>query len=251
MSLLGLLFLLLSWTISEEAYARDVLLVLNPAFSFEEHLTLVDELQQREHRIHLVGLTCAAPGLDSLSEHILAKERQIAGPYTLIAHGIAASVALQTAPSLRADELILLAPVLDIYPSRAHQSLAAREVTETVSLAKSGAWNEGDEIQALFGQGEWKGCLSMQVAREIQTWMKGNGPVLKLGAIEQPVWVGTSLGDEFSPVEGLVPASRNIPHRQLVRFGINRLDPKDYGHGEFITSKKLVKAAVKRIGSLH
>jgi pimeloyl-ACP methyl ester carboxylesterase len=246
---LRLILLFIGVLLSGLAQAEPVLLVLSPGFSFEEHRGLIDEIRRRDHELHIVGSSCAAPGLESLRQEIRSADLEFKGSYTLIAHSVGASVALQVAPEIKADHYILLAPVLGVSASRGLEYLMTLDIHSRVELAQELAWGEDTLQGALLGKMDYSGCLSMGVARDLRSWVREGKLSLPLSSLEVPVWIGTSLGDELSPVEVLVPLSRTIKGRRLVRFGLNRFDPQDYSHGELLMSKRPVRSAVKQIGA--
>ena len=96
--------------------------------------------------------------------------------------------------------------------------------------------------------GVMSGCLSMGLGREFQEWLSQGGAPLVLERVLAFVWLGVSLGDEMSPVEATVPASRRLPSRRLVRFGINRFDSKDFSHWELLSEPVPLRAAARQVG---
>ena len=186
---------------------------------------------------------------DSLVQLLREKDRELGGNYSLVAHGLGASLSLLAAPRLRADEYILLAPILDLSPSRAMASLGELKITGPIDLSRESTWSGLDIREVLLGEsGVMNGCLSMGLASEIQGWLHSGEVPLRLEAVDAPIWLGLSLGDEMSTVEAVVPASRRIPNRRLVRFGINRFDERDFSHWELLTSPVPLRVAVRQIG---
>jgi hypothetical protein len=232
------------------ARARDVVVVLSPGFSFAEHRPLFDEILRAEHDLHVVGASCVARGSDSLIQSLREKDRELGGHYTVVSHGLGASLALMAAPELRADQYVLLGPVLDVLPSRAMASLGELEITGPVDLDQSWSWSGLDLREVLLGRaGVMSGCLSMGLAAELQGWLRTGRLPLELEAIDEPVWLGLSLADEMSPVEVVVPASRRFSNRRLVRFGINRFDERDFSHWDLLTDPTPLRVAVRQIGA--
>ena len=73
------------------------------------------------------------------------------------------------------------------------------------------------------------------------------GPPLHLDQVRVPVWLGVSAGDALSPVEVVVPASRALPDRELVRFGLNRFDRADFRHGELLVAPEVLRAVRRAV----
>lgn len=231
------------------AQAREVVVVMSPGFSFEEHLPLFEELARGGHELHVVGSSCAARGSSSLIERLRVKDRELGGEYTVVSHGLGATIALLAAPELRADEYVLFGPVLEVLPSRSMASLAEPVISRPIELEREPSWSTVDLREVLLGRAKvMNGCLSMGLARELQGWLENGTAPLKLEQIEAFVWLGISLGDEMSTVEGTVPASRRLPNRRLVRFGINRLDARDYNHWDMLSDPVPLRAGARQIG---
>lgn len=68
---------------------------------------------------------------------------------------------------------------------------------------------------------------------------------IDLSHVDRPVWIAVSLGDSVASVEAVVPASRALPERHLVRLGINRMDPRDFSHADMLADPIPVRAATR------
>jgi hypothetical protein len=243
--LLGFVALVLA----ASAQAREVLVVMSPGFSFEEHRPLIEALQHEEHEVHVVGASCAAANSGELIERLRLKDRELGGGYTVVSHGLGATIALLAAPELQADEYVLLAPVLEVLPSRSMAALAEPVIDRVIALEQEPSWVDIGLREVLLGGPKvMNGCLSMGLGREFQGWLGHGGAPLKLKQIEAFVWLGVSLGDEMSTVEATVPASRSLPNRHLVRFGINRFDSRDFSHWDLLSDPVPLRTAARQIG---
>lgn len=144
----------------------------------------------------------------------------------VLAHGLGAGLVLMADPAMGDRSVALIAPTLAVVPSPlTEQALAADVGASVVFDPLHPPWRELLDVAH-----PPVGCLSPALAREVQGWVAAGGPPVDLGRIDRPVWVGVALGDDVATVEAVVPASRALPDRTLVRFGRNRWDPEDYGH---------------------
>jgi len=186
-----------------------VVLVTSPGVAFDAYRPLYTALRDRGAAVTVVEPGCVG-GLDALAARVRAVVDASDRP-VVVAHGLGATIALDAGGDV--ERYVLLAPVLGMPPSA---SLVA------------------DDLPV--------GCFSAALAREIEGW-RVSGVPLALDRVDAPVWIGIGLLDEVAPTEIIVPRSRGLAHRTVVRLGITAFDPADYHHAALLTDPVPVRAA--------
>jgi hypothetical protein len=233
--------------LAPETDARPVLLVVSPGFGVPGFLPLAEALRADGHDVLLLEPGCGAGTLDSLAADVAEAAAKIGPDVVVVAHGVGASVVLAASPAMEARRLVLLGPVLAVWPVASTSWLAERAAGATsADLSASVVWNGQDLATVLLGSDPPPlGCAPPAFAAEVASWVRRSDVPIALAAVDDPVWIAVSAGDDVAAVEAVVPASRAIPDRELVRLGINRLDPEDYAHGEMLRAEVPVRAAVR------
>ena len=241
-----------TWELTDlapETSSGAVLVVVTPGWELEGYQPLVRALRDAGRDVHVLRFACAGQDALRLQDDLVAAATTLPDDKAIVAHGLGATLALQAADRVKAERYVLLGPVLDVEPVAA-VAFAAERVPETdaIDLARGAVWNGLDLADALVGQGHPKlGCAPGPFAREVAGWALAREVPIALEAVGVPVWIGVSLGDDVAAVEVVVPASRRIPDRTLVRLGMNRMDPQDYEHGQLLTDDVPVRAAVDAV----
>ncbi len=223
-----------------------VVLVVTPGVALEAYGPLLDGLRAGGADPVVVSFPCSGDAA-SMAARVHQVVAAAARPPVVVAHGLGATVALAAAPGLEVERWVLLAPVLDVVPVASTTWLAGLEVGPAVHLEQALAWHGHDDVRPLLLGADLPplGCVSAGLARDVQGWIRAADVPLPLEQVTAPVWLGIGLLDAVSPPEAVVPASRRLPRRTLVRFGVNRLDPDDYDHLGLLTEPPPVRAAVK------
>lgn len=220
------------------ALSAEVLLVHTPGAALEAHATLHTALTDAGHAVHTAGFPCSGTSAD-LAGAVERAGEALGEGYVVVAHGLGATIALRA--DLEASRYVLLAPVLGAPVVEAAKAAAH---LETLDLRVATPWRGRDLREALLGTPlPPLTCLSPQLAREVQGWVRAGSVPVALEEVGAPVWVGVGLLDELAPPEVLVAASRRIPERTLVRLGITRLDPRDFGHAAMLVDPIPARAA--------
>lgn len=223
------------------AHAATALLIVTPGFDEVGFLPLQRAIEREGVGVVRVVLPPPASVAEAV-EGISAAQR--AHPdATVVAHGLGATLAVLAAERGAAPRYVLLAPVLGVVPSPLMASLAASPPSPAVSLRVGG---EGSPAQVLLGPdapplSAWGGGF----AAELQSWVLAGHVPVHLGAVTAPVWLAVGLTDEVATVEAVVPASRALPRRRLVRVGMTRFDPQDYSHGQMLTASVPTRLAAR------
>jgi hypothetical protein len=220
------------WLWVAAAQAAKVVVVVSPGVAVEAYTDLIREIRDAGHDVSAEHVSCATTGFDAAARSL---HRRLVGhsDHVLVAHGFGASVALRAhAPTSR--RYVLLAPVLDIWP-----------VSAMRSVRLTADW---PELQPLLGTPLAADCFSASLARDLEDWLQtGEVPTSHLSSIAEPVWLAVSAGDNLAGVEAVIPASRELPERTVIRLGKKRLDPIDFDHGQMLTHPIPIKAVVKAL----
>lgn len=235
--------------LAPETSAHPVLVVVTPGFELDGYLPLVRALRDVGRDVHVLRFACAGQDARRLQDELVAAAATLPDQKAIVAHGLGATLALQAADRLKAERYVLLAPVLDVEPVAA-VSFAAAHVPETdaIDLARAVAWGGGDLADTLLGaRHPALGCVPGPFAREALGWAAAREVPIALESVAVPVWIAVSLGDDVAAIEVVVPASRRLPDRTLVRLGMNHLDDQDYDHGELLTAPVPIRAAVDAV----
>lgn len=217
------------------------MVVVTPGWPVASFLPLARALAADGHGVWLVELPCAGQGPDDLAAEIAAARAQIAGPVTVVAHGLGAPLALMA--HLDADRYALLAPVLGARPLAALDALprgVAVDLSTPVPFAGTTAQ------AALFGD-VTLGCTPGPLLDAARAWGAAGAVPVDLAGVDAPVWIGVSLGDAFANVESVVPASRALPDRTLVRMGLDAFDPRDYDHAALLVDRRPIRRLVRAL----
>ncbi len=232
------------WDAAPHTATDPVLVVATPGFERPSYLPLVHALTEAGRDVHLLEFPCRDQDAKSLAASVAEAAATLPADTPVLAHGVGATLALMAHPSHPASRYVLMAPVLDVQGVAATDHLAEQELGQSVHLGGTAEWN-GRQLTPLLIGGEVKlGCAPVGLARDLQTWVQQDHVPLSLDAIEAPVWMAVSIGDDIASIEAVVPASRRLPNRELVRLGVNRLDGQDFSHGELLTHPTSIHAAV-------
>lgn len=209
-----------------------VLLILTPGWDLEAYVPLIRALRDGGSEVGIVTFPCSG-GLDDALARV--RRAQGAEETVVVAHGLGATLALLAGLPHRH---VLLAPVLDVWPVEDTRALAALPVDVAVDLSAG--------HPDLLGGTPPLGCVAPRLAQTVQGWIR-EGMDLPLETVDAHVWIGVGLLDQVAAVEAVVPASRRLPRRELVRLGITRLDPRDYGHVDLLVDPVPIRAAVRAV----
>lgn len=228
--------------------APDVLLVTTPGVRVEVYEPLVASLRGEGAHVRPVAFPCSGDPVDARQAVQRAGEELPPG-YVVVAHGLGATLALSAHPRLSPGKYVLLAPILDVWPVEVTAELAERAVGTSLDLSVPLRHGEATVQELLLGPdgADALGCVAPRIAAEVQGWIRGGAVPLALEDVDVPVWIGVGLTDAVATVEAVVPASRRLPRRELVRLGVGRLDPDDYGHLEMLTAAAPVRAATRAV----
>jgi hypothetical protein len=217
--------------VTEHGGRDPVLVVRTPGFTVGAFEPLVRALVAEGLDVWEVGF----PAREQTSADFVAAlgeaRAQLPARVDVVAHGVGATLALMAASELHPRGMYLLAPLLVVPEGPPAALLRQLPVGPAVDLASPLPY-AGDTLQRRLGVD--RGALepvSGRFAAEVLAW---HAPV-NLAAVSVPVWVGFSIGDDVATLEDSLTASRALPHRTVVRFGLNRFDPKDFEHGELLT----------------
>lgn len=204
-----------------------ILLVETPGTEPVAWRPLVAALESAGEEVRVVAFPCSG---DSESFAAAIERAEPAGEYTLVAHGVGATLALQA--ELRPARAILLGPVLGVEPSAALARVASRPLGPEVRL------DHPREDAAILGvTGVPLRCVARGFAEDVQAWI-ATGDVPRR-PIDAPVTVLAAPLDEIAPIELLVPAARALgaldrPVR-LIRLGLGDLASRDLDHAGLLT----------------
>jgi pimeloyl-ACP methyl ester carboxylesterase len=222
-----------------------LVLVVTPGVGLGAYQPLLDGLRDRGFDPDVVTFPCSGD-FRAFTDRVGRRIAAAPTPPIVVAHGLGATIALGSAPA-DVDRWVLLAPVLAVPHGAAWTELATRSVGARVDLGRPEPWNGAADLRAvLLGDPlPALGCFPAALARDVQGWIRADVVPLDLAAIDDPVWIAVGLLDEVAPVEVVIPASRRIPERELVRLGVTHFDPVDYGHAGMLGATAPVRAAVR------
>lgn len=236
-----------SWDATPEHDVDPVVVVVTPGFDTKGFLPLIHGLREDGHDVRVISFSCDGAGSEQLIDALAARIAPLDRPFTVVAHGLGATLALQAAPRLDAERYVLLAPVLDLWPVALTRWLAARELPPAVLLSDRLDWQGRSVHGVLLGEAPPAlTCAPVPWLQEVQQWVRAGQVPVDLGAVDAPVHLAVSLLDDVAAVEAVVPASRALPQRRLHRLGLNRLDPHDFEHGAMLTDPVPVRWAVRQ-----
>lgn len=242
---------------------HTVLLVVTPGYDPSAYEPLTAFLVKKGKDVRVLSFHCLPQDSKGLTRGLREAASTLPGDFTVVAHGLGAVLPLMVDDQIQAAQYVFLGPTLATHHSAAATTAmngsAGPEVDLTISIDqwKSGrsvdisvprAFGETDVATALLGQDPpLMDCASGPFAVEVQDWYRAGRPPIDYTKIQTPVWIGAGLLDRLAPVEALIPASRELPNRELVRLGITRLDGRDLDHVGLLRDKIAAKAAAKAI----
>lgn len=178
--------------------------------------------------VQFVAASCDAT-LDSLIADVIEVASHSPGELVLVGHGLGGTVAVMAAPQVSPVRLVLLAPVLGWkHPSKALEEAAAGGGAGVLEIAGGN-------------------CAFSPIGESAAQWVVTRTVPVALDQIDAPAWIGVSLGDNVASVEDVVPASRDLARRELVRFGFDHLNRTDFDHGQLLSHPVPIKAAVRAL----
>ena len=232
------------------ASPTNVFVVVSPGFSLQSHEQLLRALKNEGYETHVHTFSCAGQDSQAMTDSIATAAAELTQPYVVVAHGAGAALALMAAPNLEASSYVLLAPILDIWPVAAFEWLQTRKLEPGIDLSTRATWQGHDLHSLLLGnEAPELGCVSLGLAREAQRWLAEGFPAQHLQNIQEPVFIAVSLGDNLSTMEAVVPASRRLPNRTLMRMGVKRFDPLDFTHAQMLTHEVPIGVALDAIAA--
>lgn len=235
------------WDATPEHAERPVLVVQTPGFAREAFLPLVHALRADGSDVNVLSFPCDEV---DVAASVRAAAEGLGPEVVVVAHGVGATLALRSGADVAA--WVLLAPVLDVWPTEALSAAAALPVGPSVDLRVARAWNEHDLRAVLLGDPvPALGCAPVALVAEVQGWVRDGAVPLVLEGLDAPVWIAVSLGDDVASVEATVPAARRINDVRLVRFGRNGFDPEDYDHAGLLDGRRPVRAAARAVRRLR
>ncbi len=222
-------------------------MVATPGVTIEGHAPLLRALREVAE-VDVVAMPCSgdsAAMVGAIRRAVAAQPR----PPVVVAHGIGATLVLLAAPFLSAERLVLAAPVLRPPRSEALTWLISREQIGQVDLGAPLSWRERPIQEVLLGRHEPEllTCVSSALVREVVGWSNAGSIPLDLDAVPQAVWIAMGLLDEVAQPEVLVASSRELQQRKLVRLGITRMDPRDFGHLDLLVDPIPIRAMVRAV----
>lgn len=232
--------------LSPETNARPALLVVTPGVDLTAFLPLARALRADGMDVQALVFPAAGQTSADYADAIASAAASLPDNTVVVSHGLGATLALLAAPRLHVDRYVLLAPVLDVSPVAVDAFLADQPVAASLDLSHPVEWAGRDARAVLLGpELPDLGVVSGPFAAEVQGWIRAAHVPIDLSHVDRPVWIAVSLGDSVASVEAVVPASRALPERHLVRLGINRMDPQDFTHAEMLADRIPIRAATR------
>jgi hypothetical protein len=226
----------------------DVLVVVSPGFSLQSHAPLIRAIMNEGYVTHAHTFPCTGQDSHAMASSIATTAAELTRPYVVVAHGAGATLSLMAADGLQAESYVLLAPILDVWPIAAFEWLQTKQLEPGINLSTPATWQGHDLHTLLLGEeAPALSCVSLGLAREAQQWLANGIPTQHLKDIESPVFIAVSLGDNLSTMEAVVPASRQLPNRTLMRMGVKRFDPVDFTHVQMLTHSVPIGVALDAI----
>ncbi len=221
------------------ALGQEVLVVQTPGVSRGSYAPLVHALEQEGLEPRVVGFDCGSHDTAALVDQLVAA----AGPEpVVVAHGLGATLALKAAPRLQGARFVLSAPVLGVLPQPGLLEAVQGDVGLSVVLSEArAAVLLGEPVPAL-------GCVPVPFAAEVQSWVRSGAVPLDLAAVDEPVFMVLSLGDDVASVEATLPAARRLGGpRRVLRLGLSRLDPRDYEHIQLLVEPRVLRVLAREV----
>lgn len=242
---------------------HPVLLVVTPGYDPAAYEPLTEFLVKKGRDVRVLSFHCLPYGSDQIVRGLEEAASTLPDGFTLVAHGVGAVLPLLGDAKIDAGQYVFLGPTLASHKSKAASAALEGQAGAEVDLSVSiDQWTSGRSVDLTvprpFGETDvaamllgsdalLQDCTSGPLAVEVQSWYREGRPPVDYSTIDTPVWIGVGLLDRLAPVEALVPASRELPNRELVRLGITRLDGKDLDHSGLLSDKIAAKAAAKAI----
>lgn len=239
---------------------RTVLVVVTPGYAPEAFRPLAEYLVKKGRDVRLLSFACLPRDADGYQAYLAEAVGILPEDVDIVAHGLGATLVLRA--RAQAEQYALLGPVLATSSTAAADLAAAQAVGPDVDFGVSiDQWTSGRQVDLTprldFAGGDvasvllgadppLETCVSGSLAVDVQRWYR-EGLDLELASVDTHTWIGVGLLDRLSPVESVVPASRALPDRRLLRLGITRLDGKDLDHLGLLRDKVAHKAAYKAI----
>ena len=252
------------WSLRDDQPRRDgraAMVVVTPGYEPEAFEPLAEALGKRGLDVHVLSFACTPMDTAAMAEAMVEAAARLEESPVVVAHGLGASLALMAGDRLAASHLVLLGPAIAAWPSEAADLAAAITVGPQVDLGVSiDQWTTGrsidprpvlafggsDVASVLLGDSPpLQACASGPYAAEVQQWYRQGGPPVALDTIDTPVWIGVGLLDRLAPVEAVIPASRELAQRELVRLGITRLDGRDFNHLDLLRERVPLRLAAR------
>lgn len=211
---------------------RPVVLVHTPGWPSDAYDDLTTRLQHRGHAVQRVEAACAPASIQAFQDAIQ-RARRAHPDAAVIAHGLAAPFALASGPG----RFVLLAPALA--PPWGALGDALLHLDDVDDLA---AW---PALHTLHGEhGPRSGCLPTGYPAALAHHLRAP-PHPDSGSH----WVAVGLLDELAPLEVVIPAVRQLPHRTLLRAGVLHLDGADHDHAAMLRDPGVLRAAARAAGA--
>lgn len=228
----------LAWTLftpPADQPGEDVLLVVTPGFTRGAFQPVEQRLRQDGHRVYVLVPGCSGQDLPELVDGIRTTAASLDHP-VVVAHGVGATLAL-LAHSPAVERYALLGPVLAPPDQELTDLLASREVGYAAHLDVPLDFHGHDAAEVLLGApAPSLGCVPGDVARQVQGWVRTGAIPLDLEAIDAPVWLAISPGDDVCTLEAVLPAARRISGpTDIERLGLNHRDHQDFDHGDLLS----------------
>lgn len=233
------------WHATPTRHSEPVLVVTTPGFALGDYLPLAQGLADARRDVHVLVFGCGDEDVEALSAEVRAALQRLGPRTVVVAHGFGAVPALHAAATDEAHRLVLLAPVLDLWPVAATTWAAEQPGLDWSAPIP---WRgHADVREVLLGRVPELGCVPAGVAEEVRAWVRQASVPLPLEQVDEPVAIAVSTGDAVAAVEAVVEASRRLPRRELTRLGLERFDRQDFGHTGMLMDPVPVEWAVKAV----
>ncbi|MEQ1504577.1 MAG: hypothetical protein ABMB14_20225 [Myxococcota bacterium] len=222
--------------------AAEVVVVVTPGVGLDAYRPLLAALANEDVDPVVITVPCSGDA-EALAAIVRRRLAEVDQP-VVVAHGLGATLALLADADVH--QYVFLGPVLGVPGAAALDDLATVPVGARVDLRAPRPWGEHDLRQVLLGATlPALGCFPAALARDLQGWIAARHVPLALDQVTAPVWLGVGLLDELAPPEVVIPTSRALPDRTVVRLGIARFDPVDYDHAALLAEPAPLRAAAR------
>lgn len=226
---------------ADQPGGTSVLVVRTPGFARAAYLPLVRALKADGADVWEIGFLPRQQTSRDYVEAIREVRRSLPDDLDVVAHGLGATLTLMAVSDLHPRRMFLLAPMLSVPHGPAVEALAKAPLGAAIDLRTPFPWRSGS-LQHVVGLDLPLEVVSGPFAAEILAWR--SAPI-DLAGVDVPVWLGFSSGDDIATMEDSLPASRALPKRKIVRFGLNRFDASDFEHGDMLTSRAPIRTLVR------